>query len=210
MATYEDLEKLAKRANQRLRQLEKSKVHVNTKGMTAEEKATLPSAANLSSAYRELKARAYDQRGMMRITKEGNIAFRRDFKNMTPEQMADLAQALEEFFSYKTTTVKAARQAYERSYATYQAIAEGKKEGKEGGSYTPLTPKQYATLWTSTAAKTFGYEKMIRISKATGEEDFDKLSDALAESIAQQEDTGNEIAEDELIANALEYFNREE
>ena len=197
--TVEELERLAKRANQRLRQLEKSGV------------------SKISSAYRELKLRAYDERGGMTVTKSyvtktgevkgGNIAFRRDFSKMSAAERADMASALEEFFGYKTTVVKATREAYERSYQTYLDRATGKRAKLEGKAYTPLSREQYNALWTSTAAKQFGYEKVLAVAKATGNLDaFKYLNEALAESVEEQAQNKEELSEDQLVQNVLEYM----
>ena len=185
----DDLEKLAKRANQRLRQMEKSGV------------------AKISSAYRELSARAYDKRGSMTTTKSGNIAFRRDFSKMSTAELADLAENLEAFFGLKTTTVRATREAYEASYKTYMERATGKKVKLEGKVYTPLTRSQYNALWTASSSKAFGYEKVLNIAKRTGNLDnIQYLNEALADSIADQADLKQEISEDELVSRVLEYM----
>ena len=197
--TVEELERLAKRANQRLRQLEKSGV------------------SKISSAYRELKLRAYDERGGMTVTKSyvtkkgevkgGNIAFRRDFSKMSAAERADMAAALEEFFGYKTTVVKATREAYEHSYQTYLERATGKRAKLEGRAYTPLSREQYNALWTSTAAKQFGYEKVLAVAKATGNLDaINYLNEALAESVEEQAQNKEELSEDQLVQNVLQYM----
>lgn len=197
--TVEELERLAKRANQRLRQLEKSGV------------------SKISSAYRELKLRAYDERGGMTVTKSyvtkkgevkgGNIAFRRDFSKMSAAERADMAAALEEFFGYKTTVVKATREAYEKSYKTYLDRATGKRSKLEGRAYTPLSREQYNALWTSTAAKQFGYEKVLAVAKKTGNLDaINYLNEALAESVEEQAQNKEELSEDQLVQNVLEYM----
>ena len=139
----QDLEKLAKRANQRLRQIEKSGV------------------AELSQAYRSLMLKAYDNVGAMKISKEGKPVFRRDYRHMTTAELAELSEGLEAFFSLKTTTVRATKSAAERSYRTF---AERQKERGE----KPLSKQEYKNLWTSTATKAFGYEKVLRIAKRTG------------------------------------------
>lgn len=185
----DDLEKLAKRANQRLRQMEKSGV------------------AKISSAYRELSARAYDRRGSMTMTKSGNIAFRRDFSKMSTAELADLAENLEAFFGLKTTTVRATREAYEASYKTYMERATGKKAKLEGKAYTPLTRSQYNALWTASSSKAFGYEKVLNVAKRTGNLDnIQYLNEALADAIADQADLKQEISEDELVSKVLEYM----
>lgn len=205
----EDLERLAKRANQRLRQLEKTRIN--------KDDASSPSLSTLSSAYRELKVRAYDQRSGMTITKSyktksgeikgGNIAFRRDFSKMSTAELADMAEALEEFFGYKTTVVKATREAYESSYQTYMERATGKRAKAEGKAYTPLSRAQYNALWTSSAAKQFGYEKVLAVAKRTGNLDAIKyLNEALADSVEEQVRNKEQLAEDELVENVLKYM----
>lgn len=194
----QELEKLAKRANQRLRQLEKSGV------------------AKISSAYRELKVRAYDERGGLTVTKTyvkdgkvkgGNIAFRRDFSKMSAAERADMTAALEEFFGLKTTTVTRTREAYESSYRTYMERATGKKEALEGRTYKPLTRSQYDALWTASSTKAFGYEKVLNIARRTGHmDDFKALDEALADSIVEQADMKEELSEDELVQRVFEYM----
>ena len=186
MADYEDLEKFAKRANQRLRQLEKSGV------------------AELSSAYRELTLRAYDQRAGMTITKSGNIAFRRDFSKMSAADLAELSESLESFFDYKTTTVTRTRRAYEQSYETYQERAS--RPNADGKVYGNLTRQQYNVLWTSNINKTFGYAKVIRLMEETGIDDVSAMEEALAQAIEDQADLKRELSQDELAEYVYSYM----
>ena len=207
------LEKMAKLANQRLRQLEKS------------------GAADISSAYRELKLRAYDRREGMTITKTyvdkktgqvkgGNIAFRRDFSKMTTAELGEVTEALEEFMSYKTTTVRAARKAMEQSFEEYQRRAAEKKAGVEseetrGKKYFDLNRSQYKALWTSSATKAFGYEKVFALAKKIekrikkrleGQEGdidqnvYDYLDKALAGKIDEQINLKEQISEAKLAS----------
>ena len=174
-----DLEKLAKRANQRLRQLEKSGV------------------SEMSSAYRSLMMKAYDQRGMMKLNKEGKPVFRRDYRSMSTAEMAELAEGLESFMSLKTTTVRATKSAAERSYKTFAA-----RQAERGE--TPMSKSEYKNLWTSTATKAFGYEKVMRIAKKTGAS-IKQIETALAKSVQEQADLGRELSEKHLMQEVIRF-----
>ena len=176
----EDIEKLAKRANQRLRQLEKSGV------------------SEMSSAYRSLMAKAYDQRDAMKLSKTGKPVFRRDYTHMSTAELAQLASSLEDFMNLKTTTVRATKSAAERSYQTF---AERQKERGE----TPLSKQEYKNLWTSSATKTFGYEKVMRIAKKTGA-NMKRIEKALAKSVEEQAALGRELSEKHLMKEVLAYM----
>lgn len=182
MASYDDLEKLAKRANQRLRQLEKSGV------------------SQTSQAYRALMMKAYDGRGAMRITKSGNIAFRRDFSKMSASELAELSEGLEQFFGLRTTTVRETKSAAERSYETYE------KNARERGE-PPLSKAEYNALWTSSATKAFGYEKVLRIAKRTGA-NIKQITDALAKSVEEQARLKRELSEAHLTQKVFEYMEK--
>ena len=175
-----DLEKLAKMANQRLRQLEKSGV------------------SEMSSAYRSLMTKAYDQRGMMKLNKKGQPVFRRDYTKMTTAEMAELAEGLESFLALKTTTVRATKSAAERSYTTFT------KHQKERGE-TPISKSEYAALWTSTATKSFNYEKILRIMKKTGA-NMKQIDKALAKSVEEQAALGRELSEKHLMREVIAYM----
>ena len=175
----QDLEKLAKRANQRLRQLEKSGV------------------ADTSQAYRALMMKAYDNVGAMKLNAEGKPVFRRDYSKMSTAELAELSEGLESFFGLKTTTVRGTKSAAERSYRTF---AERQKERGE----TPISKQEYKNLWTSTATKAFGYEKVLRIAKRTGA-NMKQIETALAKAVEEQQALGRELSEKNLMRRVLAY-----
>lgn len=176
----EDIEKLAKRANQRLRQLEKSGYDLT------------------SSAYRSLMLKAYDERDMMKISKTGKPVFRRDYTNMSTAELAQLASSLEDFMKMKTTTVRGTKGAQEKSYKTF---VERQKERGE----TPMSKSEYGALWTSTATKAFGYEKVMRIAQKTGA-NMKQIEKALAKSVEEQAALGRELSEKHLMKEVLAYM----
>ena len=176
----EDIEKLAKRANQRLRQLEKSGYDLT------------------SSAYRSLMLKAYDQRDMMKVSKTGKPVFRRDYTNMSTAELAQLASSLEDFMKMKTTTVRGTKGAQEKSYKTF---VEHQKERGE----TPMSKSEYGVLWTSTATKAFGYEKVMRIARKTGA-NMKQIEKALAKSVEEQAALGRELSEKHLMKEVIAYM----
>jgi hypothetical protein len=173
----QDLEKLAKRANQRLRQLEKSGV------------------AEMSAAYRSLMLKAYDNVGAMKLNKEGKPVFRRDYSKMSMAELAELSQGLEAFTKLKTTTVRSTKSAAERSYRTF--AARQKERGEK-----PISKEEYKNLWTSSATKAFGYEKVMRIAKKTGAT-MKQIESALAKAVEEQDALGRELSERNLMQRVI-------
>ena len=90
-----------RRANRRLRELEKSGFD------------------NSSNAYRYIKTLAYDDIGVTSFTSTGKIKFRTDTKNMSEEELKEQLAYLDNFLSAKTSTVGGVNRRNEKAYKTF-------------------------------------------------------------------------------------------
>ena len=166
----DEVEKLAKRANQRLRQIEKSGL------------------AESSAAYRAVERRVYDKKEGYQTSREGNIGFSRKFKEMTRSALSKLKKELTSFLETTTSTVRGYKGAQERAYETYK---------KRYGS--TMTKKEYPRFWGSESVKSFGYKSVLRVMKSTGK-NFSEIEKTMNKAIHDQEQTGIKYGTKNLIA----------
>lgn len=166
----EEVERLAKRANQRLRQIEKSGL------------------AESSAAYRAVERRVYDNQAGYQTSRQGNIGFSRKFKGMARGALVKLKKELSSFLGTTTSTVSGYKRAQERSYETYK---------KRYGS--TMSKAEYKRFWGSESVKTFGYTSILRVMKTTGKS-FSQIEKTMNQAIRDQENQQTVLGTKNLIA----------
>ena len=117
----------ARRANQRLRELEK-------RGLTG------------SNAYRYLERNAGNMNGL-RHTKEGNIRFGVGASGLNKSQMASILSNIEGFLQAKTSTVSGINRQYKKAY---ESFVENPKNNAKNLSY-----KDYMSIMESDNFESF-------------------------------------------------------
>lgn len=92
-----------KRANQRLRELEKQ-------GLTS------------SPSYRAIETFLIDKRSFVTVTKKGAVKFRTDLKKIQkdPDAFRELQKNVKKFLESKTSTTKGVKATYKKSYERYK------------------------------------------------------------------------------------------
>lgn len=97
-----------KRANRRLRDLERSGI------------------SNSSNAYRYIERLAYDDKDIISFTSTGKIKFRTDTKNMSEKELKQQLKYLDNFLSAKTSTVGGVDRKYKKAYKTFSENEDNK------------------------------------------------------------------------------------
>lgn len=138
------LRSLAKRMNQRLRQLEKS-------GLTQS-----------SKAYGRIELWGYNQsKEFLTTTGKGEIKFKTSTKGRTTRQLQAQIRQMEIFANANTSTVSGIKKSYTKSYQTF------KKKSGYTGSFT-----QYSQLVSedafSWAVRNYGSERTLAIVREIG------------------------------------------
>lgn len=180
-ALQEEVEKKAKRANQRLRQLEKS-------GVTES-----------SRAYQVTVRKATDKQPGYVTTAKGNIAFDRRLKDKTIAQLeAELAD-LDRFLKVHTSTVKGYKAQLRQSYEGFlestgmSEAAKGTKSGVDALSF-----EEYQQLFTMKATEHYGYAMVLAIQRESGK-DLKTIEKNLQSSIAKEVRDGEALGQKNLI-----------
>ena len=180
-ALQEEVEKKAKRANQRLRQLEKS-------GVTES-----------SRAYQVTVRKANDKQPGYVTTAKGNIAFDRRLRDKTIAQLeAELAD-LDRFLEVHTSTVKGYKAQLRQSYEGFlestgmSEAAKGTKSGVDSLSF-----EEYQQLFTMKATEHYGYSMVLAIQRETGK-DLKTIEKNLQSSIAKEVRDGEALGQKNLI-----------
>lgn len=175
-ALQEEVEKKAKRANQRLRQLEKS-------GITES-----------ARAYQVTVRKAYDNVPGYVVTAKGNVAFDRRLKDKTVAQLESELEDLDRFLEAHTSIVKGYKKQLEQSYTGFL-----KTTGMTGEE---MSFTNYQQLFTSKATEHYGYDQIMAIQKETNKamRDIDK---ALSGAIELEEKTGQRLGQKNLIERVL-------
>ena len=166
----DELEKLAKRANQRLREIEKQGL------------------ADSSVAYKAVEKRVYDQQAGYQTTRQGNIGFSRRFKEMKPSDMANLKRELVRFLEASTSTVSGYKSALERSYEGYS---------KEP-AYAKLSFEEYKQFWKSESVKNYGYASIQTVMKSTGKQ-WNQIRKVMNQAVAEQANLKEKLKTKDLI-----------
>lgn len=159
------LQTLTKRANQRLRQLEKEGL----------DKSSL--------AYKYAEKKAFDDSKLFTTTKKGEIKFTTKVAKLTKEEKMRLEKELTKFLEAKTSTVTGIKKATEKSRKKYEQLV-----GRE------LSPEEYNQLFTDSAMKnlwdSYGSQQ---VSKYIKEQGFDRAKQ-LARKVQEYEETHNHTA----------------
>ena len=194
-----EVEKKAKRANQRLRQLEMS-------GITES-----------SRAYQVTAKSVYDGMPGYVQTSAGNIAFDRSVKNKTIQELEQELENLDKFLEAKTSKARGYKQQLEKSYYGYlesqgeldeeRSDEKGKPVPVEGGT----SFKEWQQLFASEGSKTFGYQ-VVRGLQKTARKVQGKVrqtveqivNEALEKGMQEQQATGRALGLKNLAAYILE------
>lgn len=166
-----DIARMAKTANQRLRELEKRNL---TKS---------------SNAYRYVERLSYDKDSATATDKQGRFKFSTNQRGKTFAQLQHEKAELERFlYSAKTSTVKGTLALYEKGYETYVKKA-GERNAElmsAGGSAIPvLSRDDYGDMWRmrnmKQIAKMYGSRESIRIisERVAGGESLEEIDNAL-------------------------------
>lgn len=179
-----ELSKMARIANNRLRNLEKA-------GFTT-----------ASSAYRYIYTKLYDKDAAITTDKSGRMKFNTNFRGLSYNEMIHEKSLLERFlYEAKTSTVRGVKEKFQRGYESFI-----QKHTPEGAK--PLTFEEYADLWQNTnikhAAAQLGSSQVVKLIqevKAEADEAYQEainraINDALAEV---QEDTSILDLRDNII-----------
>ena len=181
-----EVEKKAKRANQRLRQLEMS-------GITES-----------SRAYQVTAKNVYDGLPGYVQTSAGNIAFDRSFKDKSIQELEKELENLDKFLEAKTSKVRGYKKQLEKSYKGYlQSQGEldeerteakgGKPIAKKGGT----TFKQWQQLFGSEGGKHFGYQTVRALQKVPGST-AEIVEKEMNKAIAEEQKTGRALGRKNL------------
>ena len=136
-----EVEKLAKRANQRLRELETQHV------------------TESSRAYQVTARKAYDHLPGYTQTKAGNIAFDRSLKNKTIEELEEELRELDKFLEAETSTIRGYKKVvFSKAYETYKQTQHDEK----------ITFEQYQQMFASEKNRSFGYQNVRAMQKVPG------------------------------------------
>lgn len=138
-----EVEKKAKRANQRLRQLE------------------IAGIGESSRAYQVTARKVYDHLPGYTQTKAGNIAFDRSVKSKTIQELEEELIELDRFLNAEeihTSTVRGYKKSLEASYKGY----------KESQKDETLTFEQYLQMFGEEKNRQFGYMNVRAMQKVPG------------------------------------------
>lgn len=173
-----EVEKLAKRANQRLRELEKQEI------------------AESSRAYQVTARKAYDGIPGYFQTKAGNIAFDRSVKSKTIQELEDELVELKHFLDpgeVHTSTVRGYKKQLKESYKSYLKTM-GMTDNKGIPSEGATTFEEYQQMFYSEKNRTFGYQNvraMQKVPGATREIVQEAINEAIAEAAKDKEALGS-------------------
>ena len=138
-----EVETKAKRANQRLRQLEISGINES------------------SRAYQVTARKAYDRLPGYTQTRAGNIAFDRALKNKTIQELEDELRELDAFLdpgTIHTSTVRGYKESIKKSYEGYKRST-GDKD---------ITFSEYQQMFGDEQNRNFGYMNVRAMQKVPG------------------------------------------
>lgn len=186
MSEYSDLldelryevETKAKRANQRLRQLEISGINES------------------SRAYQVTARKAYDGLPGYTQTKAGNIAFDRAVKSKTIQELEEELVELKHFLDpgeVHTSTVRGYKKQLEQSYKGYlKTMGMTDEKGKPTNGAT--TFEEYQQMFYSEKNRAFGYQNvraMQKVPGATREIVQEAINEAIVEEAKNKEALGS-------------------
>lgn len=172
-----EVEKLAKRANQRLRELEKQQI------------------TESSRAYQVTARKAYDHLPGYTQTKAGNIAFDRAVKSKTIQELEEELVELKHFLDpgeVHTSTVRGYKKQLEQSYKGYletMKMTDEKGKPVEGAT----TFEEYQQMFYSEKNRVFGYQNVRAMQKVPGAT-TDIVEETINKSIAEEAEKKKALA----------------
>lgn len=177
----DEVERKAKRANQRLRQLEKS-------GVTES-----------SRAYQVTVRKVSDNMPGYVKTAKGNIAFDRRLKDKTIAMLEAELEDLDKFLGAHTATVKGYKSQLRQSYEGFlESTGMNEAQPGEKSGLEKLSFKEYQQLFTMKATEHFGYSMILKIQRETGK-DLNTIEKALQSSIKKEIRDGEALGQKNLI-----------
>ena len=168
-----EVETLAKRANQRLRQMEMSGIAASSK------------------AYQVTAQKVYDQRAGYVTTRSGNIAFDRSLKNKTERQLEAELRELDKFLGANTSQVRGYKSSLKKAYSSYIKSEWTGADGKTKENAPSFS--EWQNMFTAEATKVLGYKSVQGVLKATGKkysEVAKEIEKAAAESLRTKRTLG--------------------
>ena len=111
------LQTLVKRANQRLRQLEKSGI------------------SKSSVAYQKIQSQAYGNDLFFSTTSKGQFKFNTNINKLSVKDFKKLKSKVETFLNAKTSTVSGVKKSQNKAYSTYKNKTGSKMSFKEFGEF---------------------------------------------------------------------------
>ena len=181
-----EVEKLAKRANQRLRELEKQEI------------------TESSRAYQVTARKVYDGLPGYIQTKAGNIAFDRSVKSKTIQELEDELVELKHFLdsgAVHTSTVRGYKKQLEQSYKGYlETMGMTDEKGKPSEGAT--TFEEYQQMFYSEKNRAFGYQNvraMQKVPGATREIVQETINEAIAEEAQNKKVLGSEYVKPGVV-----------
>lgn len=157
----------SKRANQRMRQLEKD------------------SLATSSLAYQYVKTKEVDHSSSLAKTKHGETKFKTSFKGRTIQDLRRQAKDVLGFLSTKTSTSRGTKKKYQKSLDSYNETLKKSwiEDGNSPDTFVPASMEVWANIWASenmkklhslfdsgTILKIYQYAERSGISQAHMEE----------------------------------------
>lgn len=127
----------SKRANQRLRQLEKD------------------SLATSSTAYDTIKKYEVDHSTSMAKTRHGETKFKTSFRGRTIQDLRRQAKDVLGFLNTKTSTSKGVRAKFQKQLDSYNERMKKfwEQDGKDPSKFKPASMEVYSYIWKSELAK---------------------------------------------------------
>lgn len=123
----------SKRANQRMRQLEKD------------------SLATSSLAYQHIKTREVDHSSSLAKTRHGEIKFKTSFKGRTIQDLRRQAKDVLGFLNAKTSTSKGTKNKYQKSLDKFNETMKKRwiEDGNSPETFKPASMSAWANIWQS-------------------------------------------------------------
>lgn len=175
-----ELASMAKRANQRLRELEKQ-------GLTN------------SPAYTYIERMRFRQDPALGETKHGEVKFRTDISRLSADDKTNLKNMIKAFLNAETSTTKGARAVAKRARQGYAA---GNKEIAEA-----LTDNDYLSVWSTGIAKEWSrqygsdFTKQVIDALGTDKNSADDIEDFLKGQLSEPVTEIIEKVDDERLTS---------
>ena len=173
-----EVETLAKRANQRLRQLEESGIYES------------------SRAYQVTARKAYDGLPGYTQTKAGNIAFDRRLARKTIAELEAEKEELEKFFdpgTIHTSTVRGYKESLKKSFEGYKRST-GDKD---------ITFSEYQQMFGDEQNRNFGYMNVRAMQKVPGAS-AELVQEQIDRAVAEQASTKRALGVANYVARVKE------